>query len=681
MNDHRETKDARQNMEEGHSSAIDFVMNAWSLLRGAADKEGSQSSEDGEHTENRVSTIAAASLAAAGGNSQEKDIDFVKQSWALYQQAMEEGWVSDWIESFTAPNVRLCDAVASPTLSTSGHADLTHYYNALLDKIWGNGPASLTWKPRSFRSAGKNTGVVIAEYDIEVTPKSLHHSRQLWIYHVVDEKIAEMYVLFFSLFVFFFVFFPLLWFILLSPSCHSAQHSQMFPGASPSGHPRAMPPADETPAYATQQTRASPQPSDTEVNLDECLVSSTNLPTSHFTAPATTAVNNSILQPHHHHQQQPQQVPQQQPQQVQVPQQQVQQQQQQVQQQQMPHQMMQQSQQQPQQTQQPFAAFQQAQHQLLEATPAHHLATTTSTPCLETASVPESMPSLATSLSTCYPMPSSVGVSLTRPCAHNSWDNVRIKRGWAILRCRICQVCCRTVRENTQARGRKNDTRAHTHITTTTTPLETTVAMAPAPDPDPALPRLRSRRRMLPEGCRLLAPARSPHARGMSASTHPPHTNPTPSTAIVGGQEGCLAEAGRDGRRAAAAAAGRAAAAAAGCAAAAAAAADPGPGAGPGAGAGAVVPADAAGPLPRAACPRHGQQPAPLRPLPPEAAPADAAAAGAAAREPAAADAQPLRAVLAVHRVLKSATKFELLRTVASTATLSVTPRRLLKGG
>jgi len=29
-------------------------------------------------------------------------------------------------------------------------------------------------------------------------------------------------------------------------------------------------------------------------------------------------------------------------------------------------------------------------------------------------------------------------VQLTRPCAHNSWDNVRLKRGWVILRCREC---------------------------------------------------------------------------------------------------------------------------------------------------------------------------------------------------------------------------------------------------
>ncbi|KAJ9472716.1 hypothetical protein DIPPA_12524 [Diplonema papillatum] len=26
------------------------------------------------------------------------------------------------------------------------------------------------------------------------------------------------------------------------------------------------------------------------------------------------------------------------------------------------------------------------------------------------------------------------------PCGHNSWDNVRIKRHWAILRCRTCEA-------------------------------------------------------------------------------------------------------------------------------------------------------------------------------------------------------------------------------------------------
>eukprot|EP01062_Namystynia_karyoxenos_P004404 TRINITY_DN11558_c0_g1_i2.p1 TRINITY_DN11558_c0_g1~~TRINITY_DN11558_c0_g1_i2.p1 ORF type:complete len:464 (+),score=149.75 TRINITY_DN11558_c0_g1_i2:49-1392(+) len=32
------------------------------------------------------------------------------------------------------------------------------------------------------------------------------------------------------------------------------------------------------------------------------------------------------------------------------------------------------------------------------------------------------------------------GVHMERPCRHNDWDNVRIKRGWIILRCRECHA-------------------------------------------------------------------------------------------------------------------------------------------------------------------------------------------------------------------------------------------------
>lgn len=34
--------------------------------------------------------------------------------------------------------------------------------------------------------------------------------------------------------------------------------------------------------------------------------------------------------------------------------------------------------------------------------------------------------------------PSSVGDPLRRPCHHNSWDNVRARKGWQVLRCREC---------------------------------------------------------------------------------------------------------------------------------------------------------------------------------------------------------------------------------------------------
>eukprot|EP01062_Namystynia_karyoxenos_P037951 TRINITY_DN275_c5_g1_i1.p1 TRINITY_DN275_c5_g1~~TRINITY_DN275_c5_g1_i1.p1 ORF type:complete len:533 (+),score=168.15 TRINITY_DN275_c5_g1_i1:85-1599(+) len=30
-------------------------------------------------------------------------------------------------------------------------------------------------------------------------------------------------------------------------------------------------------------------------------------------------------------------------------------------------------------------------------------------------------------------------VQVARPCEHNSWDNVRIRRGWIVLRCRVCE--------------------------------------------------------------------------------------------------------------------------------------------------------------------------------------------------------------------------------------------------
>eukprot|EP00756_Hemistasia_phaeocysticola_P002597 Hpha_TRINITY_DN11768_c0_g1::TRINITY_DN11768_c0_g1_i2::g.31670::m.31670 len=34
----------------------------------------------------------------------------------------------------------------------------------------------------------------------------------------------------------------------------------------------------------------------------------------------------------------------------------------------------------------------------------------------------------------------STAVHINRPCEHNSWDNVRIRRGWVVLRCRICDA-------------------------------------------------------------------------------------------------------------------------------------------------------------------------------------------------------------------------------------------------
>eukprot|EP01062_Namystynia_karyoxenos_P076761 TRINITY_DN7585_c0_g1_i1.p2 TRINITY_DN7585_c0_g1~~TRINITY_DN7585_c0_g1_i1.p2 ORF type:complete len:356 (+),score=37.24 TRINITY_DN7585_c0_g1_i1:81-1148(+) len=43
-----------------------------------------------------------------------------------------------------------------------------------------------------------------------------------------------------------------------------------------------------------------------------------------------------------------------------------------------------------------------------------------------------------------------VGTTFERPCAHNSWDNLRVKRGWAVLRCRVCAAQWRIKRHLVQ---------------------------------------------------------------------------------------------------------------------------------------------------------------------------------------------------------------------------------------
>eukprot|EP01064_Diplonema_japonicum_P028689 TRINITY_DN4463_c5_g1_i1.p1 TRINITY_DN4463_c5_g1~~TRINITY_DN4463_c5_g1_i1.p1 ORF type:complete len:451 (+),score=73.88 TRINITY_DN4463_c5_g1_i1:139-1491(+) len=264
------------------TTAVDFMVSAWSLFRGHGGDEGP--------------SIASASLAAAGGGSPEKDVDFVKHVWALYQQAMDEGWVTEWVEKFTTPDIFLSDSIGRAGAYTcNGREDVCTYYNTVLKKVWDNGNATITWTPRSFYSMGKGTGVVMAEFDVDVVPKGHTHPRQLWACHVQGGRLSEV---------------------------------RMYPLASmtPPGHPRTAAP---TPAVQSPSPSTSPTPSPT-----------------------------ASLHP-----------------------------------------------------------------------PVPSLTTDTS----DTASC-ISMPSLAESIRS-----GPVGVALTRPCSHNSWDNVRIKRGWAILRCRICQ--------------------------------------------------------------------------------------------------------------------------------------------------------------------------------------------------------------------------------------------------
>ena len=331
---------------EAKGSAIDFVMNAWSLLRGEQEGAAGENKKPVEGDE-KSSNIAQVSLAAAGGSSDDKDVDFIKQSWALYQQAMEEGWVTEWIEGFMTNDIVINDTVGRPQpINCKGQSEVAKYYNAVLDSIWDNGRVSLTWKPRKFSSMG--CGIVLAEYDIEVHPRNVSHTRQLWVYRVVGQKIAEMYVP------------PFLLFGNLEemmepfpPPTNHHFYSRMFATVPPEEVDR--PPVDQT-DIVDAASMCAPQ---------ECV-----------DTPMPRAAGMHDCPPYQCHQ--------------------------------YPY---------------PYPHI-----------PAHDTPGNQSL-IPDNVSIADSMPSLASSVPSI-----SVGVSLTRPCHHNSWDNVRIKRGWAILRCRICQV-------------------------------------------------------------------------------------------------------------------------------------------------------------------------------------------------------------------------------------------------
>eukprot|EP01060_Flectonema_neradi_P017244 TRINITY_DN240_c3_g3_i2.p1 TRINITY_DN240_c3_g3~~TRINITY_DN240_c3_g3_i2.p1 ORF type:complete len:172 (+),score=35.47 TRINITY_DN240_c3_g3_i2:89-604(+) len=45
------------------------------------------------------------------------------------------------------------------------------------------------------------------------------------------------------------------------------------------------------------------------------------------------------------------------------------------------------------------------------------------------------------------PTSQEMAIIRTKPCAHNSWDNVRIKNGTTTLRCRMCQLQWKTAHQ------------------------------------------------------------------------------------------------------------------------------------------------------------------------------------------------------------------------------------------
>ena len=196
---------------EGPQPAVDFMVNAFKLLH----KEESQSSRatsvapetdvrqgkhDFKNKKSNKTTLGKTpksnkrtSECSWDGSSEDEDVEFVKRTWSLFQQAMDEGWVTDWVSKYTHSDINIYDSVAKS--KAHGHAEVCIHYNRVLEAVWGNGQSTLTWIPHSFNSMGPGTGIVNAEYEIELTPKiDNYHTKQLWVYRVHKERLMELYV-------------------------------------------------------------------------------------------------------------------------------------------------------------------------------------------------------------------------------------------------------------------------------------------------------------------------------------------------------------------------------------------------------------------------------------------------------------------------------------------------------
>eukprot|EP01063_Lacrimia_lanifica_P002565 TRINITY_DN11353_c0_g1_i3.p1 TRINITY_DN11353_c0_g1~~TRINITY_DN11353_c0_g1_i3.p1 ORF type:complete len:507 (+),score=146.24 TRINITY_DN11353_c0_g1_i3:121-1521(+) len=314
--------------DEPQSSAMDYVKNAWALLRGnPSDVRGPETPKAGGLS------IAQASLALAGGpagkGKEFDEVEFFKHAWALYQQAMEEGWVAEWIEQFCTKDVKCVDHIGDILpgqplpLIFKNHSGVCKFYNMVLKNVWNNGNSTVVWKPRSFTGMGRGSGVVMAEFDIEVTPRGISHPRQLWVYHVTNDKITDVYIY---------------------PLGEREQPSR--------------PQAPVDPMSNTMNTSYS--------SLNNTMASMPGVP--HAPVQNTPPMPNAYPPQY--------------------------------------------------------------------AESAH---STEPPNLMDTMHTPRGGQAAATAAAGSGTMPGSVGVALSRPCSHNSWDNVRIKRGWAILRCRICQ--------------------------------------------------------------------------------------------------------------------------------------------------------------------------------------------------------------------------------------------------
>ena len=95
--------------------------------------------------------------------STESMVEFIKSGWLSWQKAMAGGWVEEWVDVMCDDEVTLCDHHFTTKKPFVGKEEICHYYNKLVNKTWGKG-CIMTWHSHKFESLGSDT--VVCEYDV-----------------------------------------------------------------------------------------------------------------------------------------------------------------------------------------------------------------------------------------------------------------------------------------------------------------------------------------------------------------------------------------------------------------------------------------------------------------------------------------------------------------------------------
>eukprot|EP01062_Namystynia_karyoxenos_P002694 TRINITY_DN10955_c0_g2_i1.p1 TRINITY_DN10955_c0_g2~~TRINITY_DN10955_c0_g2_i1.p1 ORF type:complete len:544 (+),score=161.56 TRINITY_DN10955_c0_g2_i1:85-1632(+) len=81
--------------------------------------------------------------------------------WSLWQDAMEEGWVADFAERYFTDDVALEDSCRPRgSVRFEGRARIAAYYDRVLEKLWGCS-SQLTWSPHSVTRSGQHEALAI----------------------------------------------------------------------------------------------------------------------------------------------------------------------------------------------------------------------------------------------------------------------------------------------------------------------------------------------------------------------------------------------------------------------------------------------------------------------------------------------------------------------------------------